>query len=220
MQAVTIITFLQSHEIGIDMRTGWSNVRSTDAITHWQRGIGRKTESHTMAKKPAHTNGGDTVDVSIPADFAITAHGHTLSTSDLEGMSPKALGYLLANGYKQSLTDAAAFTKETKEGKSAQEVEVMATERRAKRHEAILAGDVGAVVGSRATPIEKFMRDVAIERIKAIATARGFKMPKGDVLKAAVEKITAKQGDDIRAEAEARMSAAKAASADMADLLG
>ena len=64
------------------------------------------------------------------------------------------------------------------------------------------------------------MRDVAIERIKAIATAKGVKMPKGDVLKAAVEKITAKQGDDIRAEAEARMSAAKAASADMADLLG
>ena len=177
-----------------------------------------------MAKTPHKGGNGNvtekTVDVSIPADFAITAHGHTLSTGDLEGMSPKALGYLLANGYKQSLTDAAAFTKETKEGKSAAEVEVMATERRAKRHEAILAGDVGAVVGSRATPIEKFMRDVAIERIKAIATAKGVKMPKGDVLKAAVEKITAKQGDDIRAEAEARMSAAKAASADMADLLG
>jgi uncharacterized protein (DUF111 family) len=177
-----------------------------------------------MATKPKSTgNGGTgdrTVDVSIPADFAITAHGHTLSAGDLEGMSPKALGYLLANGYKQSLTDAAAFTKETKAGKSAAEVEALANDRRAKRHEAILTGDVGAVVGSRATPIEKFMRDVAIERIKSIATAKGVKMPKSDVLKAAVEKITAKQGPDIRAEAEARMSAAKAASADMADLLG
>jgi len=173
-----------------------------------------------MAKKPTPIDRDATLTVAVPHDFAITAHGHTLTADDLGTMSPKALGYLLANGYKQSLTDAAAFTKEAKEGKSAAEIESMAAERRAKRHEAILAGEVGAVVGSRATPIEKFMRDVAIERIKAIANAKGVKMPKGDVLKAAVEKITAKQADDIRAEAEARMSAAKAAAGDMDDLLG
>jgi hypothetical protein len=96
----------------------------------------------------------------------------------------------------------------------------MADAKRKSRHEAILSGDVGAVVGSRATPIEKFMRDVAIERIKAIATAKGVKMPKGDVLKAAIEKVQAKQSADIRAEAEARMSAAKASSEDLGDLLG
>ena len=174
-----------------------------------------------MSKAPKQTNGAPaTTDVSIPADFAITAHGHTITASDLEGMSPKAIGYLLANGYKQSLTDAAAFTKETKAGKSAAEVEALANEKRSGRHAAILSGDVGAVVGSRATPIEKFMRDVAHERIKAIATAKGVKMPKGDVLKAAMERVLAKQANDIRAEAEARMAAAKGASKDLGDLLG
>ncbi len=170
--------------------------------------------------KATKVPGEKTVDISVPADFAISAHGHTLTSGDLETMSPKALGYLLANGYKQSLTDAAAFTKDTKAGKSANELETMANDKRAKRHASILAGDVGAVVGSRSTPIEKFMRDVAVERIKAIATAKGVKMPTKDVLKAAIERITAKQGSDIRAEAEARMSAAKAAGAEVDDILG
>ena len=172
-----------------------------------------------MSKKPT-PNGEKTVDISVPADFAITAHGHTLAAGDLEAMSPKALGYLLANGYKQSLTDAAAFTKETKAGKSAAEVETLANTKRAARHDAILAGDVGAVVGSRATPIQSFMKDVALERIRAIATAKGVKMPKGDVLKAAMEKVLAKYADDIRAEAEARMAAAKGAAQEAEDILG
>ncbi|MDE2071790.1 MAG: hypothetical protein KGI70_03630 [Patescibacteria group bacterium] len=174
-----------------------------------------------MAKKPSTTNSAEaTITVVLPADFSISAHGHTLDANTLSGMSAKAVAYLVANGYKQSLTDAAAFTKEQKEGKSAAEVEALASSKRESRHTAILGGDVGAVVGSRATPIEKFMRDVAHERIRAIATAKGVKMPKGDVLKAAVEKIMARDNADIKAEAEARMSAAKAAAADAGDLLG
>ena len=177
-----------------------------------------------MAKKPT-TNGEKTVDISVPADFAISTHGLTITASDLETMSAKALGYLLANGYKQSITDAAAFTKEKKAGKSAADLEAMANDSRAKRHEAILAGNVGAVVGSRATPIESFMRDVAHERLKALCLSLGKPLPKNvkggaQTYSLAIEAILKRQGDDIRAEAEARMAAAKGAAADVADILG
>jgi len=178
-----------------------------------------------MAKSPnkSITNPA-TVNISVPANFTIEAHGHKLTTSDLETMSPKALAYLLANGYKQSLTDAAAFTKDQKAGKSAVELADMANTRRASRHEAILNGSVGAVSGSRATPIERFMEQVAEERVRAIATARGVPMPKNTkeakTLDAAIAKIIEKYGPDVRAEAEARMSAAQAAALDAGDILG
>lgn len=165
-----------------------------------------------MAKEP-------TIKITVPADFTIEAHGHTLTAQDLGEMSPKALSYLLANGYKQSLTDAAAFTKEQKADKSAAEIETMANEKRSARHAAILAGEVGSVGGTRATPMERFMRDVAEERVRAIAVAKGVPMPKGDVLKAAIAKVTEKFASDIKAEAEARMAAAKAAADVAGDIL-
>jgi len=176
-----------------------------------------------MAKSPKPTNGTSTdatVTVHLPADFTIAAHGHSLSASDVSGMSPKALAYLVANGYKQSLTDAAAFTKEQKSGKSGAELEDMANTKRASRHAAILAGDVGAVVGSRATPLERFERDVAEERVRAIAVNKGVPMPKGDVLKAAIAKVRERFADDVKAEATARMAAAKAAASEAEDILG
>lgn len=166
-----------------------------------------------MAKEPKGLK------IEVPADFSIEAHGHSLTAAELETMSPKAIGYLLANGYKQSLTDAAAFTKEQKADKSAAEVEAMANEKRSARHAAILAGEVGSVGGTRATPMERFMRDVAEERVRAIAVAKGVPMPKGDVLKAAIAKVTEKFHADIKAEAEARMSAAKAAADVAGDIL-
>lgn len=166
-----------------------------------------------MAKEPA-------LKITIPHDFSIEAHGHSLNAAQLVEMSPKALSYLLANGFKQSLTDAAAFTKEQKDGKSAAEVEEMAAEKRAARFAAILSGEVGSVGGTRATPLERFMRDVAEERVRAIAVAKSVPMPKGDVLKAAIAKVTEKFGADLRAEAEARMAAAKAAADAAGDILG
>ena len=175
-----------------------------------------------MATKPK--NATPTVDISIPADFTIEAHGFTLTVADLEAMSPKGLSYLLANGYKQSLTDAAAFTKDQKAGKSAGELQELADGKRKSRHEAILSGSVGSVSGSRATPIERFMDQVAEERVRAIALARGVPMPKNTkdakVLDAAIAKVLAKFGEDIRAEAEARMSAANAAAKEAGDILG
>lgn len=170
-------------------------------------------------------NGGTpTVDISIPADFTIEAHGLTLTVGDLEAMNPKGLAYLLANGYKQSLTDAAAFTKDQKAGKSGAEIQELADAKRKARHDAILTGTVGTVSGSRATPIERFMDQVAEERVRAIALARGVPMPKNTkdakVLDAAIEKVLAKFGEDIRAEAEARMSAANAAAKEAGDILG
>lgn len=178
-----------------------------------------------MAKNPK-SNGheGDTLSVALPADFSITAHGHTLTGSDLASMSPKAIAYLVANGYKQSLTDSAAFTKEQKDGKSGAELDGMKAERYATRHADILSGSVGSVSGSRSTPIEKVMHDVAVERIRAICVAKGKPMIKNQPkdgpkhLTVAVQAYLAKFGADVKAEAEARLAASKAAAQDVGDL--
>lgn len=178
-----------------------------------------------MSKAPK-TNGqsADTFTVSLPSDFVIEAHGHSLTGADLTSMSPKAVAYLVANGYKQSLTDSAAFTKDQKEGKSGADLDEMRSERYASRHAAILSGEVGHVSGSRATGLEKVMRDVAIERIRAICVAKGKPMIKNAPkdgpknLDVAITAYTAKFGADVRAEAEARLAASKAAAEDVGDL--
>lgn len=158
--------------------------------------------------------------IHLPHDFSIESHGHQITAEKLAGMSAKAVAYLVANGFNQSLTDAAAFTKAQKDGKSANEVAQMAEDARSKRFDAILAGEVGTRVGSRATPIERIMADIAEERVRAIAVARGVPMPKKDVLKAAVAKVLERQGADIKAEAEARLAGAKAAADAAGDILG
>lgn len=174
-----------------------------------------KSPTTTAANGPAPTH-----TLHVPADFTIESHGHTLGVAQLSKMSPKAIGYLIANGFNQSLTDAAAFTKKQKDGKSENEVMVMAEEARAKRFDAILAGEVGSRVGARGTPVESMMKDIAIERIRAIAASKGVPMPKKDVLAAAIEKVLAKQGEDIKAEATARLASSKAAAEAVGDLLG
>ena len=58
-----------------------------------------------------------------------------------------------------------------------------------KRYDAILAGTVGTRSGApRLSGIEKIMRDVAREAIKARAVAKGVKMPEGEDLSAIVAK--------------------------------
>ena len=142
---------------------------------------------------------------------------------------PKALAYVIANGFKQSMTDASAMTKEQKAAahKSAQEthgpeitleqaVEAAAHKSRSKRFADILAGTVGFGGGGPKLPqVDRVMREIAEEQIKAAVVAKGLSMPKGDNLKALIEKRLAVAGDNIRLAAQARIDAAKNAVADL-----
>lgn len=142
----------------------------------------------------------------------------------------KQLAYCLANGFKQSMTDASAMTKEQKakalsdaqaanpgvEITEAQAVEAKAHEQRTKRFADILAGSVGFGGGGPKLPqIDRVMRDIAEEQIKAAVVKMGKAMPKGDNLKVLVEKRLAIAGDAIRTQAAARIEAAKSAVDDL-----
>lgn len=149
-------------------------------------------------------------------DSNLTYGRWTVNANDLPATGIK---YLLQNGFSQSLTDAAAFTKEQKEGKTPAEVTAMADEARQKRFEAILAGTVGTRVGGpRLDPTTRTMNDIVDERLAAICAARKVAMPKGDVLKAARAKLLAKFGDDIRGEAEKRVAKTAAEVEAMGDI--
>lgn len=150
---------------------------------------------------------------------------------DANTLPAKAVHYLLSNGFTQSMTDAAAFTKEqkakfveegAKEGHDAEtSVANAAKAARDKRFAAILAGEVGVrAVGPRLPQIDRVMRDIAEEMLRAIAAERQVAMPKGDVLKAALDKILAKHADVIRTKAQARMDESKAMADDLGDILG
>lgn len=147
----------------------------------------------------------------------------------------KQLSYVIANGFKQSMTDASAMTKEQKakaltdaqaanpgvEITEAQAVEARAHEQRTKRFADILAGNVGVGGGGPKLPqIERVMREIAEEQIRAAVVAKGLAMPKGDNLKALVDKRLAVAGDAIRTAAQARIDAAKNAVDDLGIDLG
>lgn len=142
----------------------------------------------------------------------------------------KQLAYVIANGFKQSMTDASAMTKEQKakaheEAVKAnpgveltvdQAVEAKAHEQRTKRFADILAGNVGVGGGGPKLPqIERIMREIAEEQIRAAVVAKGLAMPKGDNLKTLVDKRLAVAGDTIRAAGQARIDAAKSAVDDL-----
>lgn len=148
---------------------------------------------------------------------------------------PKALAYVIMNGFNQSMTDAAAFTKDQKAealveaqksnpDATLDEVTAqMAKEAREKRFQAILAGTVGFRSGggsARLPQIDKVMRDIAGEAIKAAVVAKGVAMPKGDKLKGFVDSYLAKFGDKVRVEAQARIDSAKGDVGSLDDILG
>jgi hypothetical protein len=178
-----------------------------------------------MAKKPKDGAGNGapaTAPVSEYTNLAdlfahghVEAHGRRVALRDV-ATNPKAVMYMLQNGFSQSVTDAAAFTKEQKAGKSDDEIAAMANDARDKRVAAILGGTIGARVGgAKLPPVERVMREVAEERLKAIAVTRGVAMPKNvkggvQTLTLALDKILARDPDGIRAEAETRIASAKA----------
>lgn len=142
----------------------------------------------------------------------------------------KQLAYCLANGFKQSMTDASAMTKEQKakahadavaanpgvEISEAQAVEAKAHEQRTKRFADILAGTVGFGGGGPKLPqVDRVMREIAEEQIKAAVVKMGKAMPKGDNLKTLIDKRLAVAGDAIRTAAQARIDSAKSAVDDL-----
>jgi hypothetical protein len=86
---------------------------------------------------------------------------------------------------------------------------------RTERYEAILAGTVGhRTIGPRLDPLTRSMRDIAEERVRAYcaganAQHRVMAMPKGDVLKAAIDKFLIKFDESIRKEAQERLDRTK-----------
>lgn len=136
--------------------------------------------------------------------------------------NPKATAYLLQYGFRQSLQDAVAGMKKalSAEGKSEAEINAAMAEATQKRFDSIMAGTIGIRVGAaRVTGIEKLMRDVAIEALRAAAAAKGVALPKGKDLTALAEKYIAKHGDAVRAEAEKRQATAQEMAGDLDELL-
>ena len=186
-----------------------------------------------MAKKPKETTVHNETAVHVHDDLPLQYGDWQTSARALgwpEGQPiSKQLAYLLANGFKQSMTDASAMTKEQKqkaheEARAShgehitleQAVEAKAIEQRNKRFSDILAGNVGVGGGGPKLPqIDRIMRDIAEEQIRAAVVAKGLAMPKGDNLKALVEKRLAVAGDAIRTAAQARIDAAKTAVDDL-----
>lgn len=189
-----------------------------------------------MAKKAKDTNMADTGSTSTTlSDNLDLTYGDWKTDAQALGWpagSPisKALAYVIANGFKQSMTDASAMTKEQKakaladaqaanpgvDLTEAQAVEARAHEQRTKRFADILAGNVGVGGGGPKLPqSERVMREIAEEQIRAAVVAKGLAMPKGENLKALIEKRLAVAGDAIRTAAQARIDAAKNAVDDL-----
>jgi hypothetical protein len=185
-----------------------------------------------MAKSPTtatpKTNGDAQVDAPAASTPLVLTYGdYSVEAAKLPA---KAIAYLLQNGFSQSMTDAAAFTKEQKTVKGVDdapdrpmtddEVAALAKTKRDARFAAILAGEVGVRVGGpRVSPFDRTVRDIVDERIAAICSARKVALPKGDVLNAARAKILAKSKAEIEDTARNRLAVAAAAADDLGDLL-
>ncbi len=178
---------------------------------------------------------------------APAAHMLTYSkwSIDANTLPAKAIAYLLHNGFTQSMTDAAAATKEDKakvlvaagllaEGHTAEDYEscartddgkaalALAAEGwREERFAAILKGEVGTRVGGggpRKDPLLRAMEDIAEETVRGIAAAKGVAMPKGEVLKKALSVIIERNRAAIEAKAKERLEQAKGLAEEMGDL--
>lgn len=162
----------------------------------------------------------------LPADFTVECHGFTLDMDQLVGMSPAALAYLVGNGFTQSLTDAAAFSRSDKEGKSESEIADMARAARQKRFNAIIDGTVGSSGprGPRRRGIDAVMAEIAEAAIRQAPkiVSGEVKWPEGKGAAATiagwVRAYIAKNESTVRAEAERRMAAMPAVEFDPTDL--
>lgn len=185
-----------------------------------------------MAKSPKNATA--TVSDNLDLSYGDTFKTNAQSLGWPAGVEiSKQLAYVIANGFKQSMTDASAITKEQKaklleeaqkthpDVTMEQVVEAHAIEARTKRFNDILAGNVGVGGGGPKLPqIDRVMRDIAEEQIRAAVVSKGMAMPKGDALKTLIEKRLSVAGDAIRTVAQGRIDAAKTTAAELDDILG
>lgn len=138
-------------------------------------------------------------------------------TYDLPGDHDAREAYLLQYGFAQSMQDsiagkAKAWREATNEEgnrlHSDVEVQVMLHDAQQARFDAIVEGTVShGARGPRLATIDRIMRDVATERLKANAAKTKQSMPKGKELSALVDKYLAKYADSAKEEAQRRMDA-------------
>ncbi len=160
--------------------------------------------------------------ITIPDDFTMTAHGHTMTGAQLTDAN--AL-YLLRNGYTQSLGDAGAKGKD--------ETVDVAAKRRA-RFDAILAGTVGSngPRGPVRRGLDAYAHDVALAAVRNAPAFR--KGPNGEkpartwpegkgsatTINGWVDAYIAKNRATVMAEAQRRMDAESGVAEDLADIIG
>lgn len=156
-------------------------------------------------------------------------------TAELADLSPASLAYLAQYGFAKSLQDSVAglakavkadpedYRKDVEDGTAMDDEELAKAVTEAKmleRFQAIIAGTVGTRSGTpRLSGIDKIMRDVAREAIKARAVAKGVKMPEGDDLAGIVAKYLSNH-PEVRDEAERRQKAQASLAEGMEDDLG
>lgn len=140
---------------------------------------------------------------------------------ELENLSVASLAYLAQYGFGKSLQDSVAGLKKEvgeDEAKFQKDLGVTLTgteladevlaRKMESRFDDIIAGTVGTRTSSpRLSGIDKIMRDVAKEAIKAKTMAKKVKMPEGEALAAIVAKYIANHEEAVKEEATRRMEA-------------
>ena len=136
----------------------------------------------------------------------------TLDVPDYESAVPATREYIWAYGMRQALADsyASAQTPDEFDAKLRQ------------RHDAIMKGTMGLrSVAQPKNPVETEMKRLATLRVKAAATAKGWKLTK-EKLAAYVESLLERDAEELRTKAEANLAevAEAAQGDDLDDLFG
>lgn len=181
--------------------------------------------------KAKHDDISNVAPVSTDALATLAAQDLTVKYGDGDGwslrvndMSASTLAYLIENGFKQSMSDAAAFSKKDTEGLSEDEIADKARDKRNARFDAILAGTVGTRSGgARKKGLDRYISDIVVEQLKARSAQIGKPFPSG---KGAAARIAAMQekwlanparAESIRDAAKVRMEQATQAANELGE---
>jgi len=164
------------------------------------------------------------VSLQVPSDTQVSyGEGNKWSLS-VDDMTPATVAYLLQNGFKQSMSDAAAFSKKDIEGLTDDEIAAKAEVKRQQRFDNIVAGSVGTRTGgARKKGLDKYINDIVVEELKAKSAQLGKPFPSGkgaaERINAMAEKWLANEARKARITEAARdrMEKAQAAIADLED---
>lgn len=186
------------------------------------------TDTHSTDRQSV----GDTAVNADPATMTLQYGDYKVAVSELPA---KAIAYLLQNGFSQSMTDAAALTKEQKHHKaddgtltpmSDDELDAKVKSLRDARFEKIKAGEVGVRVGGpRGSSMDNLLRTVATEFMRAKLAKFKLTLPTGKdaagnaktidikglgpmTREQLIAREIEKNGDAVRAEAERRRALA------------